>query len=250
MGILASVNSNQGTTMLHAKAIELQGDRLLPPGLTVVTDSEPELRGAFEAHGKALTFRRHSAVYTPEDVAGHLYWICEGEVSLERSVLDGREFTLDHCGAGTVFGEIELLLEMPRQYAAVCRADAALLTLPRHKVMELRGADPGFAWTLNRILAERQSRLQARLEALLFRSAHGKVAQMLADLARDHGRPTREGMLIDYPITHQEIANLIAATRETVSHAFIEFRNSGLIATRERRTVILDLNKLNEIALV
>ncbi|NIP72652.1 MAG: winged helix-turn-helix domain-containing protein, partial [Gammaproteobacteria bacterium] len=46
------------------------------------------------------------------------------------------------------------------------------------------------------------------------------------------------------PITHQEIGNLIATTRETVSYAFMEFRQRGLISTRQRKTIVHDLAEL------
>ena len=55
--------------------------------------------------------------------------------------------------------------------------------------------------------------------------------------------------MIDYPITHQEIGNLIATTRETVSYAFMEFRQLGLISTRQRKTIVHDMPGLGKVAL-
>lgn len=204
----------------------------------------------FESHGTPLEFRRGVSVYSAEETPSHLYWIVEGEVSLVRHTPDGREFTLDVHRPGTAFGEQELLLDMPRHSQAQCRAETRLLGLPRPSVWALRRDSADFAWWLNRILAVRQAKLQSRLETLLFKSATGKVAQVLVDLARDYGRLTADGTLIDYPITHQEIGSMIGTTRETVSYAFMDFRQRRLIATRQRRTIVLDLAGLGEVALV
>jgi CRP/FNR family transcriptional regulator, cyclic AMP receptor protein len=204
----------------------------------------------FEAHGAPLDLRRGSPVYTPGQAPAHLYWIVEGEVSLVRHTLDGREFTLDVHREASAFGEQELLLDMPRHCEAVCRTDTRLLALTAQTVWGLRRDSANFAWWLSRVLAVRQSRLESRLEALLFKSAPGKVAQLLVDLAHTHGRPLVDGTLIDYPITHQEIGSMIGTTRETVSYAFMDFRQRGLIATRQRRTIVRDLERLVEAAQV
>jgi CRP/FNR family transcriptional regulator len=203
----------------------------------------------FEAHGSPVTLRRGAPVYTPGQSPAHIYWIAEGEVSLVRHTVDGREFTLDVHREGSVFGEQELLLDTPRHCEAVCRTDTRLVALTAQTVWTLRKQSADFAWWLSRVLAERQTRLESRLEALLFKSAPGKVAQVLVDLAQEYGRPATGGTLIDYPITHQEIGSMIGTTRETVSYAFMDFRQKGLIATQQRRTIVRDLRKLEEAAL-
>ena len=202
----------------------------------------------FRAHGIPLDLRRGSPVYTPDQAPTHIYWVAEGEVSLVRHTPDGRELTLDMHRKGAVFGERELLLGTPRQCEAVCRADSRLLALTQRAVWTLCRERTEFAWWLGRLLAERQGRLEARLEAFLFKSASGKVAQLLVDLVQDFGRPSTEGTLIDYPITHQEIGSMIGTTRETVSYTFMDFRKRGFIATRQRRIFVRDLRKLTEAA--
>jgi CRP/FNR family transcriptional regulator len=204
----------------------------------------------FEPCGVPLNLERGSPVYTPGQAPAQLYWIAKGEVSLVRHTQDGRELTLEVHREGCVFGEQELLLGMPRRCEAVCRTDAKLRSLAAEHVRTLCRESAEFAGGLNRVLAERQGRLEARLEALLFKSAPGKVAQLLVDLAQAYGRPAPGGTLIDYPITHQEIGSLIGTTRETVSYAFMEFRQRGWIATQQRRTVVRDLGRLEAAALV
>lgn len=205
-------------------------------------------REIFAKHGRPRELTRHRNIYVMDEPADQVFWVCWGEVSLIRNVVDGHEFTVDHSGQGSVFGEQEVLLDTPRQATASCRTDVALLCLPRETSLALREQVPEFAWWLNRTLATRLLRMQGRVETLLFKSAQGKVAQALIDLVRDHGRVTGEGTLIDYAITHLEIGSQIGCARETVSYAFIEFRKMGLIATCGRRTIVRDMNRLRRIA--
>ncbi|MBI4083542.1 MAG: Crp/Fnr family transcriptional regulator [Candidatus Lambdaproteobacteria bacterium] len=199
--------------------------------------------------GQPRTYRRHTPLFAPGERATHLYLLDEGEVRLSRSTADGRELTLDHLTRGAVFGETEVLLDTPRETLALARTDAQARLLDRGTLDALMAADARVGCWLSRLLSHRQAQLAARLETLLFKSANGRVAQVLVELAQEHGQPTREGTLIDYPITHQEIGNLIATTRETVSYAFMELRQRGLISTRQRRTIVLDLAGLGAMAL-
>ncbi len=203
----------------------------------------------FRVRGQLRTFKRHALLYSPGDQATHLFLVSAGEVKVSRYTTEGRELTLEHFGPGAIFGETEILLETVRESQAVARADLTMYAMEREAFRQMIETDCRFGFWLTRLMGERQARLENRLETLLFKSANGKVAQVLLDLALEHGNRTDEGTLIDYPITHQEIGNLIATTRETVSYAFMEFRQLGLISTRQRKTIVRDLERLGEMAL-
>lgn len=199
--------------------------------------------------GQPRTIARHGVIYAPGDAAELVYRIVEGEVKLSRYTPDGREFTLDHLTAGEIFGEQEILLGRPRESQATARSVVTVQVVEREALLALARDEQMFGFWLARFMGARQSRMESRLESLLFKSANGKVAQVLVNLAREYGVAAPDGVRIDYPITHQEIGNLIATTRETVSYAFMEFRQRGLISTHQRKTVVHDMDALAELAL-
>lgn len=216
---------------------------------TVVASGEQKGEVVFREQGTLKQVKRGAVLYAPGEAANAVYWIANGEVKVCRNSPDGRELTLDFLAKGEVFGEQEVLTNTARESQAVARTDLTVYVLERAALLAAIDADPRLALWLAEKISARQSRMASRLEALVFKSAHGKVAQVLMSLAKAHGRQTVDGMLIDYPITHQEIGNLIATTRETVSYAFMEFRQRGLITTRQRRTIVRDLEGLGELAL-
>ena len=209
---------------------------------------EPGGEQLFRDAAKAHSYPRQAAIYAPGEPATQAYLVAQGEVRLSRCTPDGRELTLEHVGPGAVFGVSEMLLGCARDSHAEVRAECTVHALERETLLELAGTHAAFGLWLTRQVTERQLRMENRLETLLFKSANGKVAQVLLQLAEAHGRACGEGTLIDYPITHQEIGNLIATTRETVSYAFMEFRQQGLIATHQRRTVVVDREGLRWVA--
>ncbi len=202
-----------------------------------------------QLHGQLRSYNRHALIYSADDPASQIYLISDGEVKLSRYTPEGRELTLDHLSAGSIFGEMEILLGKARESQAVARTELLVHAMGREALLSAMESDTGFCLWLTRQMGSRQARMENRLESLLFKSANGKVAQVLVNLAREHGQGTAEGTVIDYSITHQEIGNLIATTRETVSYAFMEFRQLGLISTRQRKTIVHDLGGLDDVAL-
>ncbi len=196
-------------------------------------------------NGQIRSLRRHTLIYSAGDPSAQFYLITSGEVKLSRHTPEGRELTLDHLDAGSIFGEIEILLGRNRECQAVARTELRMVAVDREPLLEMMERDPKFGLWLAQRMSNRQTRMEDRLESLLFKSANGKVAQLLVNLAREYGQETPEGIVINYPITHQEIGNLIATTRETVSYAFMEFRRMGLISSRQRKTIVHDLNGLS-----
>lgn len=199
-------------------------------------------------HGTPRIVRPREPVYLIGDTATHLYLLERGDITLSRVTLEGRELILEMLGAGDLFGETELLLGRSRASKAQARSECVIFQLTLKALLTLATAQPDFAMWLMRGVSERQTRMEERTDSLLFASAPAKVSKVLLNLAERHGKNNAEGKLIDYPITHQEIANLIGTTRETVSNTFMDFRKRGLIATHRRKITVLDQKALAEVA--
>ena len=215
-----------------------------PPGIV----GGDRLQALFLVGSHCRSVRRNTPIYAPGDRAAQLFLVASGEVRISRYSNDGRELVLELLGEGEVFGENGILCDMPRMCQATARKDTLLYVLEKEPLMSALGADPALTLEFTRRMGERHARMEDRLESLVFSSAQGKVAKVLLELAEDHGEATQDGLLIQYPITHQEIGNLIATTRETVSYAFMEFRKAGLISTHRRRTLVCDMPGLHAMA--
>lgn len=199
--------------------------------------------------GQLKPYARHKVIYAVGDPSDRIYLISSGEVKISRFTPEGRELILEYVDGGSLFGESEILLDRDRESQATARTAVTVYELGRDLLMDKVHHDAKFGLGLTGQMSARQARMENRLESLLFKSATGKVAQLLLHLVRAHGKATHEGTIIEYSITHQEIGSLIATTRETVSYTFMEFRQQGLISTRKRKTIVLDLPGLGRAAL-
>jgi len=152
---------------------------------------------------------------------------------------DGREVILGLLGVGEHFGELALIDDQPRSAHVVAMEDAQLLVLRREDFRRRVEENPAVAWALLQELSRRLRRADEKIGALVLLDVPGRIAHLLLEAAVE-----AEGGLIEKPLTHQTIAHLIGASRETVSRALREFVESGWIATERRRIRLVDRGAL------
>jgi CRP-like cAMP-binding protein len=212
----------------------------------------PPLLDPLFAGAAPIRLGTQELLYMPEEPARHVYLVVDGELRLYKVNAEGREFTLGLYGPGEIVGETEALTGSRRACYAMARVPAQLLALDQRQFLSALDASPVQALRLARFVSRKNRLIERKLESLLFKSAHAKVAEQLLALAEQHAKPapaeSRGAVDIDYPITHQEIANLIGATRETVSYVLLDFKAMSLIHTGRRRIAIRDLAGLREMA--
>src|SRR3989339_422829 len=203
--------------------------------------NQQEITHFFLELGKLTTVPKGQAICSPGRPADRIFLLNHGEIKVSRGTNDGKEIILDLLGPGDIFGEAETVTQAEWKNAIIAKKDCILYSVTKEALVQRMAKDARFAlWMMHRV-ASKQLEMENLIENLLFKSANAKVAQVLLELAKHYGKASSNGTLIDYLITHQEIGNAIATTRETVSYAFMEFRQKGLIDTVKRRTVIKDL---------
>jgi CRP/FNR family transcriptional regulator, global nitrogen regulator len=104
--------------------------------------------------------------------------------------------------------------------------------------------DPEFALKLFSSLSERLRQSDEVIESLLHREVSTRLATLLLNLGERFGEDGQADVLIGVRLTHQELANMIASTREAVSKVMSELQRDGVIESRSRRVAILDRDAL------
>jgi CRP/FNR family cyclic AMP-dependent transcriptional regulator len=204
--------------------------------------TEPEMRRLAER----TVMRQHArgaVVVRQEDPADAIYLIKEGRVKLCRYSPSGRVQIIALLERGDIFGEGGLA---GGETGTRCEAfDDTLICLLRwHDLADLIHANPGLALRVMRNLAMRLRQAEEAIEDLAFRDVPGRLATLLSRLAVSYGEPHPEGQRLALRFTHQDLANMIGATRETVTNVLTQFRDDGLIAINERHIIVRDLDRL------
>jgi CRP/FNR family transcriptional regulator, cyclic AMP receptor protein len=178
-------------------------------------------------------YSKGSVILFENDPGDALYIVRQGRVKVVLVGEDGREVILGVLGPGEYFGELSLIDEQPRSAHVIAMDDAVLLALRSDDFRRRVEATPAMAWSMLLELSRRLRRADGKIGALALLDVPGRIARLLLDTAAEAG-----GDRLAKPLTHQTIAQMIGASRETVSRAMVEFQEAGWI-TVERRTIQL-----------
>ncbi|MBI4510952.1 MAG: Crp/Fnr family transcriptional regulator [Deltaproteobacteria bacterium] len=191
--------------------------------------------------------RRH-VIYLPGDPGSSVFILNGGRVKVSKVTRDGKELTLLYCVPGDVFGEQCMIDGAPRQEMAEAVENALITVMDRGDFERLVAQHAQLGLKLVRILAMRRLELEAKIENLIFKDVNSKLADLLLRLCDEHGVEDMRGTLVALKITHQEMANLIGSTRETVSLTLAQFKRKGLIHTDGRKVIVSDREALRALA--
>ncbi len=167
-----------------------------------------------------------------------------GRIRLTRALSDARTLSIGYRGTGDLVGEAALGGATIYRETAVATEDVEALLIPVATVLALAAADHAFGGGLLAVLVERHGDTEDRLASMLFRNVEARLAEFLVKAAQRWGSSEPRGVLIAAPFTHQDMAEMIGSTRETVTVTLGELRKKGLIEIDRRRVIVLDLGAL------
>lgn len=189
-------------------------------------------------------YSRGKTIFSRGDPADAVYIVKDGLVKLVSVSPGGTETIINILKPNTIFGEL-LLAEDKRAFTAVAETDCAVTMIPRRAFVEILSTVPRVAANFIRLLSKRLARVQRTFADYGHTWSYDRLARVLLRLSEEHGAKVPEGMLITLRITHEELANLIGTTRETVTNQLGKFQRQGLLK-RQGRQIIVDVPRLRE----
>jgi CRP-like cAMP-binding protein len=201
-----------------------------------------ELSEADIASLARLTSRRtcpkDTVVFFENEEGDSFFCIVDGRIKVTILGDDGREVILSVLSRGDFFGEMALLDNEPRSATAIAVEDTELLSLHRNDFQSVLSDNRTIMSALIKILAARLRRANHQISTLALLDVYGRVARVIVDTARDEGKRLKDGRIAFRRATHQEIANRIGTTRETVTRMLKDLERQGLIHIEGKEVVV------------
>jgi CRP/FNR family transcriptional regulator, cyclic AMP receptor protein len=194
----------------------------------------------FLAEGsQAVDFRRRRFIYRTGETADALYLLARGRVKIcSIDTVTAREAVIDIVGPGAIFGESSLYSAGVREKCSIAYEQARLLRIPAGVYREGMAASRELYDYTFRMVGQRLSRAERRVADFALDAIPARLDKLLADLSERYGRPEAEGVLIDLPLPHREIASIVGSTRESVTVRLNALRRAGIIDFVDRKILI------------
>lgn len=181
--------------------------------------------------------RRNELLFRQHDTADELFVVTRGRIAMTRGFVDGRESVLALMEPGDLFGEMPLFDGQRRSADARALEPSTVVAVPYAPVRELYDAHPDLLWQVVGVLSDR---LRANNEALadsMFLDVAGRTAKRLLELSS--GKDS-----FQLPVTQEELAGMVGASRERVNKALASFARLGWLDQHDRQYDILDRDAL------
>ncbi|GAA3344841.1 Crp/Fnr family transcriptional regulator [Deinococcus persicinus] len=192
------------------------------------------------------TFPKNTFIQTPETFSEGLYFVKRGKLRLYKVNAQGKQFTSDILNEGNVFGEMDIISFGTRENYIETIEESHICLMNKERFENFLIQRPQFMMTLLKVLSNRIIGMSQLTQNLALGKLHDKVLYALIKLSDQFGLTgDNEYYKIDFPLSHQEIANLVGATREAITVVLQELVKEEVIKTGFK-TIYIHREKLLE----
>lgn len=199
-----------------------------------------------------LTTTKHldegEILFRKGDPGRQLFGVVEGCLKIYSAGADGKEVVFGLSDPGDVTGEIALLDSEPRSATVVALQATELLTLDRRDLLPFLERHPRVAIRLAELLAARLRRLSELTEDSVLLALRARLAKKLVALARNYGKPTAEGTLIDLKLPQQALGDMVGTSRESINKQLRAWSQAGLLTSSRGYITVRDPDELEMLA--
>ena len=183
-----------------------------------------------------------------DDPPTKMFLVKEGAVKIYRYTEDGKEVMLHIHGPGELITISPLFKNMDHVVYSESLVDTQLFWIPLLQFREFVKENPEVLLEIGKMLADNWDEVEEKIEAFVTHDSLGRLAYVIVALSNKYGKRDRNKIILPFPLTHQELANLTGMFRETVSISMQELKKSGVISIEKHVIVIEDPKKLEEAA--
>lgn len=216
--------------------------------VTLFAGLEPAVLSAIVAGGREYTVPRGTFFFHQGEPADTFYVLLEGHARLYQFTPGGQQVIVHLLGPGEEIAIVAVISRIHYPVSAEASSDCRALSWSGEQFAQLMEAYPQLAINALQLVTARYLRLQHRYRELATERVEQRIAHTLLRLARRDGDATPEGLIVKFPISRQDIADLTGATLYTVSRVCSRWEQDGVIHTNNRCIIIKDVDTLRAIA--
>lgn len=192
------------------------------------------------------SFKKGEYIFTPRDAADKIYFISSGRVKIGSEGNGERTVTKAILSSGEIFGELAIAGQLQRRDFAVALEPSEVCIISRDEMKNLfKDHNPLYMFMM-KLIGDRAIEMERRLESLIFKDSRSRIIEFLIQLNEKRGQRVGYEWVVRNFITHQEIANLTATSRQTVTTVLNELKSKNLLTFNRKRLLIRDLDRLNQ----
>ncbi len=223
-------------------------DAQLIAGFPVFEGFSPEDLAQVLAEARSVRFTKGAMIFDQGAQADSFFLLLHGRVRAYRLTPDGQQIVVRFVGPGELFGIAMAIGSSIYPANAAAVVDSVAIAWPVSAWKKLVAQFPALALNTMHTIGARLQEATTRMTEMATEEVTRRVAHTLLRLAQQAGRKTAGGVLIDFPITRQDIAEMSSTTLHTVSRILSAWEQEGLVERGRQRVLIRDPHRIHLIA--
>ena len=223
-------------------------DRTLIAGLSVFEGVAAADLDRIVGQAKSLRIAKDQPVFEQEQEAHSFFLLLDGHVRVVKSTPDGHEVTVRYISPGELMGIAHALGRTTYPANAIAAVDCVALAWPSHLWPTFAADFPSFSANTYKTVGSRLQDAHTRVIEMSTAQVDQRVAHALLKLVKQTGKKTEEGILIDFPISRQDIAEMTGTTLHTVSRLLSAWEDQGLVKSGRQKVTVVEPHRLLLIA--
>ncbi|MDA0710910.1 MAG: Crp/Fnr family transcriptional regulator [bacterium] len=192
--------------------------------------------GSILEYAQQRSVSRHAFYFHEGEITTSLYVLIQGRVKLIQTTPEGHQVVLRIAVPGQMFGGAFGALTYPISAQAI--SDSISLSWDGKTMAQLIKRYPSVALNALKHMAIQVQEVQDRYRELVTERVEQRVARALVRLVRQSGRKTEAGILIDIPLSRQDLAEMTGTTLFSVSRILSAWEQQGLVKTGREKVII------------
>jgi CRP/FNR family transcriptional regulator, nitrogen oxide reductase regulator len=225
-----------------------QLDRSLISDLPLFDGLPPEALDEVLEDARSMQYPRGAHVFEQGASAHAFFVLLHGRLRVTQVTPEGHQIVVRFVSPGDVFGVAMALQRATYPGTATAVVDSLALVWPNSAWQALSTRYPALALNVLQAIGGRLQEAHARIREISTEEVEQRVAHAVLRLAAEAGRDTPDGVLIDFPISRQDVAEMTGTTLHTVSRVLSVWEAAGWVQGGRQRIVIRDMPRLQELA--
>jgi CRP-like cAMP-binding protein len=196
------------------------------------------------ASARSLRVAKDAAIFEQEGEAHSFFLLLDGHVRVVKTTPDGQQVIVRYISAGELLGIAHALGLTAYPASAIAAVDCVVLAWPGALWTTFSARFPAFGANTYKTVGSRLSEAHTRLVEISTEQVEQRVAHALLRLAKQTGKKMEDGILIDFPISRQDIAEMTGTTLHTVSRLLSAWEAKGLVRSGRQKVTIVEPHRL------
>lgn len=223
-------------------------DRSLIKSLSIFQSMADEDLDAVLATATVRPLPEASTAFDQGDPAKEFFALLHGRLKVVQTTAEGQQVVVRHVSPGDIFGIARAMRRPDFPATAIAVVDSLALAWPSGQWEPFIARSPVLAMNALQTVGQRLQDAHTRIRELSTEEVERRVAHALLRLVQQAGKKTDDGILIDFPVTRQDIAEMTGTTLHTVSRVMTAWEGRGLVASARKKVMVKDAHRLHVLA--